>query len=356
MKKNICFIVPAYNESSAIKSCLEGLKKAGVDWNDVYIVDDGSKDNTYQHIEEVRFPLQNVLVMKKNSGKAKAIAAAFNHFGLQKKYEWLNFMDADSIVDAKYYSRAKKLTDQADVDTMAFCSHVQTQEGVYNIPTAYRVYEYFISHWVYKEAQTRLGVLTVLPGCGSCYRTEMLDMHFSKDEEHTLVEDMDWTILTHLSGKGKIEYDRNLVVYTQDPGTVGAYVRQIDRWQRGCWQVFLKRDMHQVWHKPIKAELAFLLLEGLVFSAVTVAVSIYALAMRSGQYAIGYLLLDGAAFILANVIAAIVERDIRPIVFLPTSYMLRFINCVVFLKGFIQIVILRIDKKTKLSWNKVARY
>ncbi len=356
MRKGICFIVPMFNEGAVIKLCLDGFTKAGIPWEDVYLVDDGSKDDTLKNIATCNFPASNVLSMPKNSGKAEAIMTSFVHFGLNKRYEWLNFMDADSVVDRRYYNKAKLLTEEAPEDTLAFCSHVRTKRGVYNIPTAYRVYEYFISHYAYKEAQEYMNTLTVLPGCGSCYRTDILNLLFKESKVHTLTEDMDWTIQTQLLFKGKITYDRDLVVYTQDPGSIVAYTKQVDRWQRGCWQVYLKRRMYRFWEDSVKTELSFLLLEGLTFSTVTLLVTLYALLTQKINYAMWYIIMDAAMFMLVNLIAAIHEDDIRPIVFLSTSYMLRFINCIVFLKAFIQIVILKIDKKGQLSWNKVERY
>ena len=65
--KNIFIIIAAYNESKHISKVLKEIKK---DYNNIVVVDDGSKDNTFNIAKK-----EEVIVLKHivNLGKGAAI-------------------------------------------------------------------------------------------------------------------------------------------------------------------------------------------------------------------------------------------------------------------------------------------
>src|SRR3989344_2473890 len=72
-KPVVSVIVPAYNESKNIEKCIRSLLNLNYDKNklDIIVVDDGSKDNTYEVAD--KFKKYGVRVFRKeNGGKASA--------------------------------------------------------------------------------------------------------------------------------------------------------------------------------------------------------------------------------------------------------------------------------------------
>jgi cellulose synthase/poly-beta-1,6-N-acetylglucosamine synthase-like glycosyltransferase len=82
----------------------------------------------------------------------------------------------------------------------------------------------------------------VIPGCAAAFRTAIFRRHVGFDHD-TLTEDRDFTFKLHEAGF-KIQYARDAIVHTQDPATLGAYIRQTRRWYGGMWQnIFKHRAM-----------------------------------------------------------------------------------------------------------------
>ena len=134
--------------------------------------------------------------------------------------------------------------------------------------TAFRALEYIVNQWLYKQAQDDLGVILVAPGCASVWRSEVFsELDFAGD---TLVEDMVWTIHTHMKRLGRVCYAPNAVVYTQDPDTIQGYIKQIDRWHVGFWQVM--RKFRMPFHfRRVEVEMLVMILESVFFAGLYVA-------------------------------------------------------------------------------------
>ena len=146
-------------------------------------------------------------------------------------------MDADTQVSADYFQSVKKSFGEPGVAVV--CGRAKSTP--HNWLTAYRCLAYWISHAIYKDGQSNMGVITVTPGCAAAFRSDAFaQLDWSND---TIVEDMDCTIQVHRKKLGKIVYQKHAVVSTQDPRTLRDYVKQMYRWHTGAWQVGLKYGM-----------------------------------------------------------------------------------------------------------------
>lgn len=80
MTKKISFVIPAYNEAPTLAALAEGIK-AHVGAHDfrILFVDDGSTDNSWEVMEELRREDARIdlLRMRRNCGKTAALEAAF---------------------------------------------------------------------------------------------------------------------------------------------------------------------------------------------------------------------------------------------------------------------------------------
>ncbi|MBC7474389.1 MAG: polysaccharide deacetylase family protein, partial [Candidatus Sericytochromatia bacterium] len=93
-KPTVSVIVPAYNEEKVINNTINSLLKSKYKNFDIIVVDDGSKDNTYQKVlDSFSNNIQVKAFTKENAGKSEAV-----NFGIrQTEAEIILCLDADTI-------------------------------------------------------------------------------------------------------------------------------------------------------------------------------------------------------------------------------------------------------------------
>src|SRR6266498_1563115 len=212
MKRSFCVVVPAFNEAQVIEASLDrllGLLLQG----DIYVVSDGSSDETGRIARRMGV---NILTLARNQGKARALHSLIQFFELTKKYDYILFSDADSQMAPDFLTVAQKYLQDRPA-----CIVGTVKSDKYGLISAYRTYEYSLTHQIFKRAQDILNVITVAPGCASLYRSDIIDqLEFS---HRTLTEDFDLTIQIHQKKLGQIVYAPDAYVITQDPPTVRDY-------------------------------------------------------------------------------------------------------------------------------------
>ena len=252
--KRLCVLLPAKDERLGIGKTLRSIVKAGMLVQDIYVVDDGSSDGTGEIAHSFGV---NVVRNPKNIGKALAIRRGALAFDLVRSYDGICLMDADTEVCERYFQVVSEAL--RDPNVAAVCGRAKSIP--HNWLTAYRCLAYWMSHTIYKCGQSNMGVITVTPGCASSFRAEVFSrLDWNTD---TIVEDMDCTIQIHRKKLGRIVYEKQAVVSTQDPRTLRDYVKQIYRWDNGTWQVGQKYGM-LTGVKKIDWEYKLLMGEGII--------------------------------------------------------------------------------------------
>jgi cellulose synthase/poly-beta-1,6-N-acetylglucosamine synthase-like glycosyltransferase len=252
MRVSLIALIPAYNEEAVIAKTLESLFRAGMRPDRIIVINDASKDKTAEIAEGLGV---NVINNKVNMGKAEGVTNALRIISSDLRYKDLThicFLDADTLVDSGYFQAVRKrLSDDIrECEKSVKKGRVKKPISIlcgraksipHNWLTAFRAYELWLTHAIHKTAQAKFRVITVAPGCASTYSVEALKEVNWTDE--TVTEDMDATIQVALSG-GRIAYEKNAVVYTQDPSTIRDYLGQIGkRWYPGTWQVMGKHGL-----------------------------------------------------------------------------------------------------------------
>ena len=338
----LCVIVSAMNEAKVIARTVKSILNARMLPSDVYVIDDGSKDGTGEIAASFGV---NVLRNEKNTGKANAIARACSHFDLIKRYDIITLMDADTMVNEDYYREVRKgFYGQKDVALV--CGRAKSVP--YNWLTAYRCFGYFVTHFVYREAQSNMGVINVAPGCAASYRSDV----FAKLDwnRETLVEDMDVTLQVHRRNLGKIVYRPKAEVYTQDPRTLADYVKQMNRWYTGTWQIGLKYKIFTGW-KKLDLEWKLLMGEGMFFGMMLILFPYFLF-----KYPMRMLWLTGCDFLITfalAVICGISERRLDVVLASPAYVVMRFVDCGVLFSSFWKTIIVR---ERAEAWFSVKRY
>jgi poly-beta-1,6-N-acetyl-D-glucosamine synthase len=337
----LCVLLPAKDECLGISKTLNSILRAAVSPDDIYVIDDGSSDGTGDIARSFGV---NVLRNPKNIGKAMALSRGARDFGVVDRYDYICLMDADTEVCQDYFDIVKRAFRAPSVASV--CGRAKSTP--HNWLTAYRCLAYWMSHAIYKGGQSNMGVITVTPGCASSFRADV----FSKLDWNTdtIVEDMDCTIQIHRKKLGRILYQREAVVCTQDPRSIRDYIKQIYRWNTGTWQVGQKYRMLLGMSK-IDWEFKLLMGEGLIFSAIYLLLPLLLVVRpRVAIYGAG---MDFSVLVVLACICAIRERRTDVLASLPSYELLRFVDCSVFLYSFWKTAIMR---KQVRGWFAVKRY
>jgi len=112
MTKKICAIIPAYNEAAHLKSVITGIANFGID---IYLIDDGSSDNTRKIAENS--PV-NLICHDKNLGKGRSLRDGFNS-ALQSDYELFITIDGDGQHDPDEIPGFLRMMENENFDIVA---------------------------------------------------------------------------------------------------------------------------------------------------------------------------------------------------------------------------------------------
>ncbi|MBR2529033.1 MAG: glycosyltransferase [Blautia sp.] len=118
-KLRVSVIIPAYNVSSYIRSCLDSILARDAIRMEVICVDDGSTDDTYQILQE--YEKKDSRVRAVTQANAGAGAARNNGMKLAKG-QYLAFLDADDFFDADMIRRSYEQAYLEEADMVVFRS------------------------------------------------------------------------------------------------------------------------------------------------------------------------------------------------------------------------------------------
>ena len=338
----LCVIVPAKDEGVVIGDTLRSLIEAKVPPRDIYVIDDGSSDKTQEIAQSFGV---NTLRNEVNVGKASSISRANEKFSLTSRYDFIALMDADTRVNKGYF-KAVKRSFVKDQKVVLVCG--QPKSRPYNWLTAYRCFGYSFMSFVYRGGQSAMGVISVAPGCATTYRSTIFgQLDWNSD---TIVEDMDVTIQVHHKNLGKIVYQEDAIVHTQDPRNIRDYIKQMYRWDTGMWQVVKKYHM-MTGIRKIDWEYKLLLGEGMLFALIYMLMPLWLLLFTKA--ALLALSFDLLLTVSLSLCIGIFNKRKDVFLYSPVYPLLRLVDCTVFLYSFWKIVMRR---QKILTWFAVNRY
>ncbi len=337
----LCVLLPAKDERLGIGKTIRSILWTGVPPSDVYVVDDGSSDGTGDIARSLEV---NVLRNQKNIGKAHSIRRGAFEFQLVARYDYICLMDADTEVCEHYFEVVSKTFD--DPVVAAVCGRAKSTP--HNWLTAYRALAYWMSHAIYKAGQSNMSVITVAPGCASSFRAATFaQLEWNCD---TIVEDMDCTIQVHRKRLGKIVYQKDALVSTQDPRTLRDYAKQLYRWDTGTWQTGRKYSM---WSGLARIDWEYKLLmgEGLLFAMLYLLVPLWVVFYpRVALFGVG---LDWLVLIVLSLVCAVCDGRMDVLYCSPLYVVLRFVDCFVFVYSYWKTVVRRQQIR---RWFTATRY
>lgn len=125
-------IIPCYNESKRLNT--EAFLQFSIKNQDYHLcfVNDGSKDNTIQVLENLRIQNPNgisIIDIKKNIGKAGAVRAGSRYLFTRNDIDAIGFMDADLSTDFRDFKELVK-TLKTENKIMVFGSRKSGNDGI----------------------------------------------------------------------------------------------------------------------------------------------------------------------------------------------------------------------------------
>lgn len=225
-------IIPAYNEEINSARTINSILHQNYPGLEIIFVDDGSKDKTFEKVNEAFKDIGAVKAFTKpNGGKASAL-----NFGIEKaQTDIVVCIDADTQLKPDAISELVKKFDNTRVGAVA--GNVKVGNEV-NIITRWQSIEYITSQNFDRRAFDLLNCITVVPGAIGAFKKEAIEIAggFTTD---TLAEDCDLTMRLLRSGY-VIRNCTHAIAYTEAPETVRQFMNQRFRWSFGVMQCFWK--------------------------------------------------------------------------------------------------------------------
>jgi cellulose synthase/poly-beta-1,6-N-acetylglucosamine synthase-like glycosyltransferase len=221
---SVSIIIPAYNEEKTIIKTIKSAIASEYPEKklEVIVVNDGSKDKTYQVAKSFKHSRVKVFT-KKNGGKGSALNYGIKH----SKGEIIVTMDADSMVEPG----ALKLMVQRFADPKVMCTGpTVTVHKPRGILQRVQQIEYLLGVFLRKAFES-MNAIHVTPGAFSSYRRSFLKKHGLFDENN-LTEDLEMALRIQ-ANHYKIAYSPKSVVETNSPNTFNSLLIQRKRWYAG---------------------------------------------------------------------------------------------------------------------------
>ena len=224
---SVSIIVPAFNEEKNIRDCIESLLNLDYPRNllKIYVVNDGSTDNTKKICE--RYAKRGLirLINQKNQGKAAAMNNALKYV----KTDYVVSMDADSVAEREFLRKMVRYANK-NIGIITPAPKVMKKD---NWIEKIQYVEYLFSIFL-RKAFSFFDSQYVAPGPGSMYKTEILKKLGGFDT-NSIVEDME--IAFRFFDKGyKLDNCENAYVYTKTPKNFKDLLKQRLRWYKGYFQ------------------------------------------------------------------------------------------------------------------------
>ena len=343
----LALLIAAHNEELVLENTIRSALHAGMDREHIYVVDDNSADRTSAIASNI-LGANNVIKVGR-SGKGSALSKASKHFNLTRRYRWIHIADADGAFSPDYFKVFRK---SLRIKYAAATGYVRSLPG--GPISQYRVIEYTVGQEIHRRFQALTHTITVIPGPTSCFRADVFaKVNFANK---SICEDFDVTLQIHRQKLGKIQFIPKAVAYTQDPGTMADFTKQITRWNRGVLQGVRTHGIGRQATR-LDAYLTYQVFQNLLFFF-SYFIFIPFLVVKNGTADVLALTFLYDVFVTAMItlLVAMKAKRFDILAAFPHIYIFRFVSLYVFLKAFVEVIILRRFKHTDGAWSTVTRY
>lgn len=221
----VAVFVPSYNEEKTVGKTIESLLSLQYpkDKLEVIVVDDGSKDKTYEMALPYTKDPRVKLLQKENGGKHTAMNLALKHTDA----EIVGCLDADSFAAPNALLLAVRAFKDPHVAATTPAIHVHNPQ---NLLQVIQKAEYSLSIFI-RRAFASSDAILVTPGPLSLFRRSAVVKAGGWRHGHG-TEDLEMTLQLREQGV-RIINDPTVAVYTSTPTTLYKLYKQRVRWTYG---------------------------------------------------------------------------------------------------------------------------
>lgn len=197
--KKISVIIPCYNVELYVDACLESVvNQTIVEDLEVILVNDGSKDNTLEHLKrfESQYPNLFTVLDQENMGLSMA-----RNNGIKKSTaKYIAFLDSDDTVEPAMYEKLYKKAESEDLD-ITTC----------NVNLVYHDHKKEVLSGIEKTLKTKEEIKSVMNYmytivCNKLFKRELFkDIKFKKGIWFEDVEIL-YRLLPHINSIGKVDF------------------------------------------------------------------------------------------------------------------------------------------------------
>jgi len=253
---SLSIIIPCYNEGETIERTVKSVLEGGyTNLKKIIVVDDCSKDNSYEIIKSLakKYPKVIAVQTPKNTGNA---AGSKNYGAKFADTELIGFTDGDSFIEKGAIGKTVGFFNDEKVGSVTSSVLVYNKN---NFLEKVQSVEYKVIKFSRKLLEF-IDSIYVTPGPLGVFRKSAFDKIGGFDEKN-LTEDIE--ITWHLQAEGyKIKMAVPARVYTVAPSKFKDWIKQRNRWNIGGLQTIGKYNKD--WFK--KGMLGNFILPFFVFS------------------------------------------------------------------------------------------
>jgi cellulose synthase/poly-beta-1,6-N-acetylglucosamine synthase-like glycosyltransferase len=257
-KPTVTIIVPVFNEEKTVAKTINSLLQLNYpkDKLTIMVVDDGSKDNTWNFVQQFKDNPQVSLHTKQNGGKYTALNYAIEN----STSTYIGCLDADSFVDGEALNHIIPYFNNENIVAVTPSLKIQNPNSILGMV---------------QNAEYNMGIFTrkilglldaqyVTPGPFSIFKRDIFKtVGMYKHAHNTEDLEMALRIQTH---HYKITNAHRAVVYTVGPQTLYKLYKQRVRWTGGFMQNTL--DYKRMILNPQYGNLGVLILPIAMYSIV----------------------------------------------------------------------------------------
>lgn len=216
----LSIVVPIYNVEQYLRECLESLYKINKIDYEIILVNDGSKDNSREIMEEFYnlYPDKTVIVDKENGGLSSARNAGMR----VAKGDYISFIDSDDFIDVDEYTKFFLEGEEEKLDVMVGNMRYYTPEKT-GAPL-------FRSDIVKNSGiVTGIEFFWELFEQPKCFREEVVDDIYIREfliknnlwfNEEIVHEDSEFTPMVYIKAQRVKYIDRAFYFYRQRTGSI----------------------------------------------------------------------------------------------------------------------------------------
>ena len=321
----ITIMIPAHNEEKGIENAINSILGAEYNNKEIIVIDDGSKDNTYQIAK--KYSDQNLLKLIHRDQASGSKAAALNYGSVYATGDLILCMDGDTVIEPQALHRI--VGHFKDDDVVAVAGNVRIAGGdpgpdnlpVHNLLTKLQSYEYIVAMELGRRFST-LGfttIVAIISGAFGVFRKNVFES-VGKYDKDTITEDFDLTLKMLKrkdSSKNSVKFLGDAVAWTYCPSKLNSWIKQRERWAFGEYSTLrkhgiMKKDSPRT--RPTKLSMFFfdfvLNILFVAYVAVLVILSVFGVIDAHSLSnviiltSILFIIMESATFLSSNVLSS----------------------------------------------------